>query len=48
MSETQELNKLSDILLDYIKEYHLKSFDPFYMREKKTFDVNDYGMDFVF
>ena len=44
MNESQDFNKLIDILLEYIKEYHLKKFDPFYMRERQTFDINEYGM----
>ena len=44
MPELGELNKLIDILINYAKEYHIKQFDPFYMRDKITFDMNDYGM----
>ena len=45
MNEPQDLNKLTDILIDYIREYQLKKFDPFYMREKLKFDINEYGMN---
>jgi hypothetical protein len=38
------LNKLMDIILSYSKEYHVKQFDPFIIRDKKTISLNKYGM----
>jgi hypothetical protein len=38
------LNKLMDIILNYSKEYHVKQFDPFIIRDKKVITLNNYGM----
>jgi hypothetical protein len=40
------LNKLMDIILSYSKEYHVKQFDPFIIRVKKTINFNNYGMSY--
>jgi hypothetical protein len=37
-------NKLMDIILRYSKEYHVKQFDPFNTRVKKTININNYGI----
>lgn len=44
MTETEVLNKLLDILINYSKEYYIKKFDPFYMKDKQTIDINEYGI----
>ena len=45
LQDSNKLNKLIDILIDYIREYQLKKFDPFYMRDKQTFEINEYGIN---
>lgn len=36
------LNTLMDIIINHIKQHHVKQFDPFILRERQTINVNPY------
>ncbi|XP_054158633.1 uncharacterized protein LOC128956944 [Oppia nitens] len=37
-----QCNQLMDSLLNYVRDYHLKKFDPLYLRDKQTINYNQY------
>lgn len=42
-TNTYLTNKLMEIIINQIRDYHIKKFDPFIWEKRETIDFNPYG-----